>query len=92
MLSLKLMLAAVFRITAASACVTASEMAAWWWARKPLGDAAGAVHRAVVRAGGDGGLAEHFEYEGEGGEEGAGGLAAQEQHAVALGERAGVVA
>ena len=39
MLSLKLMLAAVFRITAASACVTAAEMAAWWWARKPLGDA-----------------------------------------------------
>ena len=39
MLSLKLMLAAVFRITAASACVTAAEMAAEWWAKKPLGDA-----------------------------------------------------
>ena len=54
--------------------------------------AAAAVHRAVVRARGGGGLAQCAEQEGEGGEEGAGGLAAHEQHTVALGERAGVVA
>ena len=39
MLSLKLMEDAVFRITAASASVTAAEMAAVWWAKKPFGEA-----------------------------------------------------
>ena len=94
MLSLKLMVAAVFRITTASARVTAAErdsggvvsVKARWRG------AAGAVHGAVLRPRRDRGFAQYPEQRGERVVDGAGGLAAHERHALAFGECVGVVA